>query len=337
MQAFKTAINSLNSVIVVFVLSSLPQPTYGTEKADEPQFTVPDTQTHTMFSADQKPAIRVPSGSVVEVFTHEATGGQFAPGANNEDLQSVDFSRVHTMTGPIYVEGAKPGGVLAVELIELEVADWGWMALLPQFGVFAGEINSTSMRTFKIDKAADTVEFAEGIVVPLKPFAGIMGVAPAAGEPLDTFPPRENGGNMDNPALIKGTTVYFPIFTEGALFSIGDTHAVQGFGEVSGTALEAPMRMVLRLSVVQDARPIQEPQYETDRYYATTGFATTLEAAAKKATRYMIEYLMAEKGLTEEDAYLLCSIAGDLLIPQMVDLPNMSVTMHMPKHIFVEH
>jgi len=299
-------------------------------------FTVPDTQTHTMFSADQKPAIRVPSGSLVEIFTHEATGGQFALGADDEDLQTVDFSRVHTMTGPVYVEGAKPGGVLAVEIVELEVADWGWMALLPQFGVLAGEINSTSMRTFIIDHEKNTVAFNDRISVPLEPFAGIMGVAPAAGEPLDTFPPRENGGNMDNPALVKGTTVYFPIFVEGALFSVGDTHAVQGFGEVSGTALEAPMRVVVRLSVVQDARPILEPQYETDSYYATTGFATTLEEAARKATRYMIEYLMTEKDLSEDDAYLLCSIAGDLLIPQMVDLPNMSVTMHMPKHIFVK-
>jgi acetamidase/formamidase len=310
-----------------------------TALADEdfglPYYSVPDTKTHTTFSAAQEPALRVPSGSVIEMFTHEATGGQFKLGSDNEDLETVDFSQVHTMTGPIYVEGAKPGDVLKVELLELEVADWGWMALLPQFGIFAGEINRTSMRTFEIDRESGTVEFADGVVVPLKPFAGLMGVAPAAGSPLDTFPPRANGGNMDNPALTKGTTVYFPVFTEGALFSIGDTHAVQGFGEVSGTALEAPMRVELRLSVLGNARPIQEPQYETADYYATTGFAPTLEEAAKKATRYMMDYLMAEKGLSEEDAYFLCSIAGDLLIAEMVDHPNMLVTMHMPKTIFI--
>ncbi|XOV83935.1 MAG: acetamidase/formamidase family protein [bacterium] len=327
---------SLISVTGFLLLLSPPTLIHGGQHSEDPAFTVADTQTHTMFSAGQKPAVRVPSGSLVEMYTHEATGGQFAFGADNEDLQNVDFGRVHTMTGPVYVEGAEPGGVLAVEVVKVEVADWGWMALLPQFGVFAGEINSTSMRTFKIDHKKNAVVFNDEISVPLKPFAGIMGVAPAPGEPLDTFPPRENGGNMDNPALVEGTTVYFPVFTEGALFSIGDTHAVQGFGEVSGTALEAPMRIVVRLSAVQDARPIREPQYETDSYYATTGFATTLEEAARKATRYMIDYLMAEKGLSEDDAYLLCSIAGDLLIPQMVDLPNMSVTMHMPKNIFLK-
>ncbi len=303
---------------------------------EQPQFSIPNTATHTKFSRTLKPVARVPSGSVVEVFTHEATGGQFKLGSSDADLQAIDFSQVHTITGPIYVEGARPGDVLAVELLELEVADWGWMALLPTFGQLVDEIKTTSLRTFEIDQANQTVRFADGIVVPLKPFAGIMGVAPASAEALDTFPPRANGGNMDNPALTKGTTVYFPVFADGALFSIGDTHAVQGFGEVSGTALESPMRIVMRLSVVRDGHKISEPQYETEQFYATTGFAPTLDEAARKATRYMIEYLMSQRGLSEADAYLLCSIAGDLLIAETVDLPNMLVTMHMPKSIFVK-
>jgi acetamidase/formamidase len=302
-----------------------------------PQVSIPNTATHTKFSRALEPVARVASGSVVEVFTHEATGGQFELGSDDAVLQAIDFTKVHTITGPIYVEGARPGDVLAVELLELEVADWGWMALLPTFGQLVDEIATTSLRTFDIDQVNQTVEFADGIVVPLKPFAGIMGVAPAGAEALDTFPPRANGGNMDNPALTKGTTVYFPVFAEGALFSIGDTHAVQGFGEVSGTALEAPMRIVMRLSVVRNGHEMFEPQYETEEYYATTGFAPTLDEAARKATRYMIDYLMAERDLSEEDAYLLCSIAGDLLIAETVDLPNMLVTMHMPKAIFVQN
>ncbi len=108
--------------------------------------------------------------------------------------------------------------MLAVELLEFEVADWGWMALLPTFGQLVDEIAVTSMRTFEIDQANQTVRFSDGIVVPLEPFAGIMGVAPASADALDTFPPRANGGNLDNPALTKGTTVYFPVFADGALF-----------------------------------------------------------------------------------------------------------------------
>ena len=329
--------HSLASIVLLFVVGGCQSVSPGSQQnttVEEPQFSIPDTETHTTFSRAAKPVASVPSGSVVEVFTHEATGGQFELGSDDEDLQGVDFNRVHTMTGPIYVEGARPGDVLAVELLELEVANWGWMALLPTFGQLVDEIAVTSMRTFEIDQANQTVQFADGIVVPLKPFAGIMGVAPAGADALDTFPPRANGGNLDNPALTKGTTVYFPVFADGALFSIGDTHAVQGFGEVSGTALEAPMRIVMRLSVVRDGHKMSEPQYETDEYYATTGFAPTLDDAAKKATRYMIDYLISEHDLSEEDAYLLCSIAGDLLIAETVDLPNMLVAMHMPKAIF---
>lgn len=331
--------NSLTCVVFLVLASGCQVGTTGLHRdiaKAQPQFSIPNTATHTKFSRELEPVARVPSGSVVEVFTHEATGGQFQLGSGDADLQAIDFGQVHTITGPIYVEDARPGDVLAVELLELEVADWGWMALLPTFGQLVDEIATTSLRTFSIDQANQTVQFADGIVVPLRPFAGIMGVAPASDEALDTFPPRANGGNMDNPAMTEGTTVYFPIFADGALFSIGDTHAVQGFGEVSGTALESPMRIVMRLSVVRDGHKMSEPQYETDQYYATTGFAPSLDEAARKATRHMIDYLMFQHDLSEEDAYLLCSIVGDLLIAETVDLPNMLVTMHMPKSIFVQ-
>lgn len=302
----------------------------------KPDFVLTKDQTHSKFSRAIEPAIRVPSGSVIEAFTHEATGGQFEPRSTAEALHKVDMDRVHTLTGPVYVEGATPGDVLAVRLIELEPADWGWMALIPDFGFLAGEFDTTLLQTFKLDKEKNEVEFAEGIRVPLKPFAGVMGVAPDTDEMLNTIPPRANGGNLDDPNLVAGTTVYFPVLVPGALFSIGDTHSVQGHGEVSGTAIESPMRIVYEISVIKGERSIPEPQYETDAYYATTGFATTIDEAAKKATRYMIDYLVDTKGLSREQAYMLCSIAGDLKIAETVDVPHMLVTMHMPKSIFVE-
>jgi acetamidase/formamidase len=120
----------------------------------------------------------------------------------------------------------------------------------------------------------------------------------------------------------------------GALFSIGDGHAAQGLGEVAGTGMESPMRFVFKVDVIKNRRSIQEVQYETDVYYATTGFATTLDEAAKKATRYMVDYLASVRGMSREDAYMLCSLAGDLQIAEAVDTPNMLVAMHMPKNIF---
>lgn len=305
------------------------------EAVPEPDFVITADQTHSKFSRLIPPAITVPSGSVVEAFTHEATGGQFSIDSAVEDLEALDMDRVHTLTGPIYVEGAEPGDVLAVKLLEIEAGDWGWMAIFPGFGFLADQFETSVLKTFPLDRNDQVLEFADGIRVPLEPFAGVMGVAPDTDEMLNTIPPRANGGNMDDPNLTAGTTVYLPVFVPGALFSIGDSHAAQGLGEVSGTAIETPMRFVFELSVLKD-RSIAEPQYETDDYYATTGFATTIDQAARKATRYMIDHLVETRGLSEADAYMLCSLAGDLKIAETVDVPHMLVTMHMPKSIFVD-
>ena len=309
----------------------------NSEASLKPDFRLSASQTHSKFSRSIKPVVSVPSGSVVEVFTHEATGGQFDSNSSVDDLANVDMNMVHTLTGPVFVEGAEPGDTLAVRLLEIEPADWGWMAIIPHFGLLTDDFgDTTKLRTFSLNNERGYVDFSDNIRIPLRPFAGVMGVAPDTDEMLDTIPPRANGGNLDDPNLTVGTTVYFPVFVTGALFSIGDTHAVQGLGEVSGTAMEAPMRIVYRISVLKNARPIQEVQYETDSYYATTGFAKTIDEAAQKATRFMVDYLVHNHGLTRENAYMLCSIAGDLHIAEAVDVPHMLVTMHVPKSIFLD-
>jgi acetamidase/formamidase len=142
-------------------------------------FTVETDRTHSRFSRTIEPVLRVPSGIVLEVFTHEATGGQFELGSTAEDLEQIDMDRVHTLTGPVYVEGAGPGDVLAVDLLEIEPAAWGWMAVMPGFGLLAEDFPTTAiLRTFSLDVDRGTVDFAEGIRIPLRPFAGVMGVAP---------------------------------------------------------------------------------------------------------------------------------------------------------------
>lgn len=215
------------------------------KSSPKPDFTLSANQTHSKFSRSIEPVVTVPSGSVIEVFTHEATGGQFDLDSSVDDLANVNMDMVHTLTGPVFVEGAEPGDILAVELLEIEPADWAWMAIIPHFGLLANDFgDTTTLKTLSLKSDDGYVDFTDNIRVPLQPFAGVMGVAPDTDEMLNTIPPRANGGNLDDPNLTVGTTVYFPVFVPGALFSIGDTHAVQGLGEVSGTAMEAPMRVV---------------------------------------------------------------------------------------------
>ncbi len=299
-----------------------------------PDFILGSESTHNRWSAAIPPVLTVPSGAVIEVRTKEASDGQITEATRPEELANIDFDPVHPLTGPVYVEGAKPGDLLAVTLHEIEVEDWGWAAIIPGFGFLADEFTEPWVRGFAMDPETSEVRFNDSVTLPLAPFAGVMGVAPDTDSMLVTIPPRRNGGNMDNRHMTVGTTVYFPVQVEGALFSIGDTHAAQGDGEVSGTAIEAPMRIVYEVEVLENIRGMVEPQYETDEYYAVTGFATTIDEAARKATRYMIDYLVAEHGLTRMEAYVLCSLAGDLKISETVDVPHMLVSMHMPKSIF---
>lgn len=308
--------------------------TIALEDIPAPDFTITTNEkTHNKFSSEIPPVITVPNGSIIETFTQEATGGQLNINSTLEDVKNVDMDKVHTLTGPIYVEEAEVGDVLAVELLDLEPGDWGWTAMEPGFGFLAGEHESELFKTYELDKENNVVRFMDSINIPLKPFPGVMGVAPDTTAMLSTIPPRANGGNMDDPHLVKGVTVYFPVFVKGALFSIGDTHAVQGLGEVVGTAVECDMRVRFRLTVIKN-KTIAEPQYETEEYYATTGFDTTIDEAAKKATRYMVTHISETYHMSWDEAYMLCSLIGDLKIAEVVDVPNMLVTMHIPKSVF---
>lgn len=299
----------------------------------EADFTLSSDQTHNRWSSAIEPVLRVPSGSVIQVATEEASDQQLNLNSTLEDLKNLDFDPIHPLTGPVYVENAEPGDVLKVTLHQVEMGDWGWTAIIPGFGFLADEFTEPYLKTFELDKDKQSVQFSEGIEIPLNPFPGVMGVAPATDSMLSTIPPRANGGNMDDPDMTEGSVIYFPVFVEGALFSIGDAHATQGAGEVCGTAIEAPMNIVYEVEVVKGGRQIEEPQYETQETYAVTGFGTTVDEAARKATRYMIDYLVAEHGMDRQDAYALCSLAGDLKIAEVVDVPHMLVSMHMPKEV----
>jgi len=298
-----------------------------------PDYYLTEDQTHNKFSAAIPPVLKVPSGSIIDVYTQEASAGQISCGDGPEVLKDLKFEPIHPLTGPVYIEGADPGDVLKVKLLKVDLVDCGWNSILPGFGFLADKFKEPYLRTYDMKKGDTHISFNDKIKVPLRPFPGVMGVAPKTSEMLSTIPPRENGGNMDDPHMVEGTTIYFPVFVEGALFSIGDAHATQGMGEVCGTAIEAPMHIIYQVEVIKSKRSIPEPEYESDDYYAVTAIGTTIDEAARKAVEYMVNYLVEVHGLSRNEGYALCSLAGDLKIAEVVDVPNMLVSMHMSKDV----
>ena len=299
-------------------------------------------QHHLAWDPAIEPIASIGSGEVVEFDCLDASNGQLTADSTTESLGSLDFAGVDQVNGPIAVDGAEPGDTLQVELLEFEPANWGWTASIPGFGLLADDFPDGFYKVTRIDPVGERAEFWPGIRVPLAPFCGELGVAPATG-PLSTIPPDLHGGNMDTRHLIAGTTLYLPIFHAGARFSVGDGHATQGDGEVSGTAIETPMRARIRLTVRKDlqvtgpefeAAPDPHAELRNGRRYATDGIGPDLMTAARDAVRRMIEWLGREQGLEPMQAYLLCSVAIDLRISEIVDVPNFVVTAYCPLGIF---
>ena len=285
------------------------------------------------------PIETVDSGAVVEFDLLDASGGQLTAASTVDDLARLDFDRVDQVNGPIAVVGAEPGDTLQIDLLEFEPADWGWTAAIPGFGLLADEFPDPALRITRVPGVGGRAEFLPGVHVPIAPFCGEVGVAPPTG-PLSTIPPDLHGGNMDTRHLTAGATLFLPVFHHGARLSIGDGHAAQGDGEVCGTAIETPMRTVVRLTVRKDLH-LTGPEFLTanmstpvGRRYATDGIGPDLLGAARDAVRRMIDWLGREHGIAALDAYLLTSVAVDLRISEIVDMPNYVVTAHCPLSLF---
>jgi len=289
------------------------------------------------------PALEVEPGAVVELQVRDASDEQIRADSGPEDVSRLDFDHVNPVSGPVFVKGAQPGDVLAVELLEFRPPDWGWTALIPGFGLLADEFPEPWLRISRVDGAAGRVAWRDEISLPYRPFPGTIGVAPAEPGQHPILPPSRWGGNLDTKHLVVGSTLYLPVGVEGALFSLGDTHAAQGDGEVCGTAIETAMDVVVRLSVRRDFE-IDAPQYalpegglpasEHPAYHVCTGVGPDLMEAAKDAVRATIRRLEDEHGLGREEAYALCSVAVDLRIHELVDAPNWVVGAFLPGDIF---
>ena len=287
------------------------------------------------------PVLTVAPGDEVELETVDASGAQIGPGSTVADLSRLDFGKVNPVTGPVRIDGAEPGDALKVTILSFQPSGWGWTANIPGFGLLADQFPDPALHVWSYDAASlGPAAYGPGGRVPLKPFAGTIGVAP--GEPglHSIVPPRACGGNMDIRDLAAGTELYLPVQVAGALFSVGDTHAAQGDGEVCGTAIESPMAVALRFDLVKGAG-LRTPRFTTPGpvvrhfdgagYEATTGIGPDLMQAARDAVTAMIDLLAARFGMAPVEAYMLCSVCADLRISEIVDVPNWVVSLYFPR------
>jgi acetamidase/formamidase len=225
----------------------------------------------------------------------------------------------HILTGPVHVSGAEPGETLEIRILDIELTtDWGWNIIRPLKGALPEDFPNLSRRVIPIDRQANVARLPWGVDIPLRPFFGIIGVAPPPAYGLvSSVEPREYGGNIDNKEFIPGTSLFLPVFVPGANLSVGDGHAVQGDGEVCLTALETCLKG--RFQVIVHKQSLNFPRAITPTHYIAMGMDVDLDDAAKQALRNMIKWLTEIKPWTAEEAYVFCSLACDLHVTQLVD------------------
>ena len=309
------------------------------------EHSIPVGRVHYKWDRANPPAIEIEPGDIVHCETEEVSGGQLQPGMPASTLTKLDFNRLYPLAGPVFVRGAQPGDTLQVDILSLDPIEWGWAGIIPGLGLLAEDFSTPYIRYFDLRNGRDTA-LREDIRIPIAPFCGTMGVAPDEPGPHDVLPPTKGAGNIDTRHLTAGSSIYLPVFVQGALFSAGDCHAAQGDGEVCVTGIECPMRFSLRFNIIKRGGMLPwryhfrtppgslQPRSDSRGYYAATALGPDLMTNAKNAVRELIAWLGREHGLAPEDAYILCSLAADLKISQIVDQPNWGVSAYMPLAIF---
>jgi acetamidase/formamidase len=286
----------------------------------------PETVHWGYFDAALPPVVTVESGDTITLST--VSGG---PEVMPRDLEVPPaLSAIHAAhkpklpghicTGPVAVRGAKPGQVLEVRVRAIELHyDWGFTYSAPQKGALPEDFDEMHLMHLTLDRARMTGRLPWGLELDLRPFFGVMAVAPpAAWGSLSTLPPRRNGGNLDNKELVAGSTLYLPIHVDGALFSVGDGHGVQGDGEVCVTAIETGLVGTFEL-ILRDDFSLTWPMAETPTHVMTMAFDPSLDACVQIALRSMLDLVSMHTGLSRQEAYALCSLAADLRITQVVN------------------
>ena len=314
------------------------------ERAGQPHHTLHAHQGHLGWNNATPPSLRIAPGETVEFHPLDASGGQITARSTLADLARLDFAKVNPVVGPVHIDGAEPGDAIMITLLSFAPSGWGWTANIPGFGLLADQFPDPALHiwTYAPDTRAPAM-FGPGGHVPLKPFCGTIGLAPAEPGTHSIVPPRRVGGNMDIRDLGAGTELYLPVEVNGALFSVGDTHAAQGDGEVCGTAIESPASLAARFELVKHAN-LAFPRFVTAGpvsrhldargYDVTTGIGPDLAQCARDAVSGMIDLIVARHHMNPVDAYMLCSVCADLRISEIVDRPNWVVSLYFPRVVF---
>lgn len=301
------------------------------------EFELSAEPTHSVWNKELEPRLEIEAGDTVRFQCLDASGGQVKPGSTVQDFLEIERDRIHALTGPVYVKGTAAGDVLEIEVLEVKHKGWGWTSTIAGLGFLDERFTEPSL--FHWDLDGEISRSLAPAVLPLRPFCGVMGVAPGEPGVFKTRPPGSFGGNMDVRDLVTGATLYLPVFNAGALFSCGDAHAAQGDGEVCINGIECPADVTLRFKMHKGralAGPLVDaPPVTVDPLgrWTVVESATDALTAAKAATSRMVDLLAEGWDFSELHAYLLCSVAMDLRLAQVVNRPMVTVAASIGKSI----
>lgn len=292
---------------------------------------------HPHWDCTQPPAMVVAPGETFTMTSPDAANGMLTRTSTAQDIARIDYRKLDPLCGPVHVEGAQPGDVLKIEVLDLALGDWGWTGLISGFGLLHEDFTEPYYHAYDLN--GGNVEVL-GESFALNPMLGVLGTAPLLPGPHPSVTPTVSGGNMDVRYLQKGATVYLPVFHDGALLSAGDGHALQGEGEISGVAIEAPMTATLRVEILKQ-RPLRAPfmdistkTYTETEYRTFLGIGPDLMTAAKDATRFAVEELAASLRVSPLEAYAAFGLVAELRIHEIVDQPNWIVGCMLPRRFF---
>lgn len=302
-----------------------------------PEHCLTNRSTHDRWNRDLAPQLEVEPGDIVKFDCLDSSGGQLGPSSTVDDFVKIDRSKIHTLTGPVAIKGSKPGDTLRVDVLNIQHKGWGWTSITPGLGFLPDRFPDPFLFIWQLDE--ESTDSMVPAVVPLRPFCGIMGVAPATPGEMRTRPPGIFGGNMDVKDLVAGSTLYLPVLNEGALFSLGDVHAAQGDGEICINGIECPAVVTVRFTLLKGNR-LSAPVVETPQRSRTTGREWIMVesdedplAAGRRALHRMLDFLVNNWQFSPPHAYLLCSVAMDLRVHQVVNAPLITVGASLPKSL----
>lgn len=278
------------------------------------------------FSKENKISEKVSSGTTLTIETYDCFKDQIK--SEETELKKLDWNQVNPATGAVYVEGAKPGDILKVTIDKIELADNGVMMVEPGLGVMGHRIEESEVKMISIE--GKEAVFTDEIRIPLNPMIGVIGVAPEEGE-ISNGTPGAHGGNMDTKLIAEGSTLYLPVFQEGALFGLGDLHAAMGDGEISVSGIEIAGKVTVSLEVLKGSS-IPYPFIQNDEGLAVIVSKETVDEAAKSGVEIMIDTLLPQTDLTLSELTMLFSAAGQSQISQIVD-PLMTARFFIPNYL----